>query len=99
MTAMEEQPRFDNLDAWLTTLVARVCANRLRSRCHGPGAIAEEAEGASPEHEALLAESVVLALFVALEELDPAERLAFVLHNVFAVPFDQIAPLLDRWAR
>jgi RNA polymerase sigma factor (sigma-70 family) len=95
----------DNLDAWLTTVVARVCLNMLRSResrreqpmgPHVPDPIVDPQDGTSPEHEALLADSVGLALFVVLESLGPAERLAFVLHDVFAVPFDEIAPIVDR---
>jgi RNA polymerase sigma-70 factor, ECF subfamily len=94
-----------NLDAWLTTVVARICLNTLRDR-HGRGReqpVAQlpdpiiDAEGESdPEHRAMLAEAVGLALFVVLDTLPPAERLAFVLHDVFAVPFDEIAPIVDR---
>ncbi|MDR3656232.1 MAG: sigma-70 family RNA polymerase sigma factor [Mycobacterium sp.] len=94
-----------NLDAWLTTVVARICLNALRDR-HARGReelVARlpdpivDAEGQSdPEHRALLADAVGLALFVVLDTLPPAERLAFVLHDVFAVPFDQIAPIVDR---
>jgi len=94
-----------NLDAWLTTAVARICLNALRDR-HARGReelVARlpdpivDAEGQSdPEHRALLADAVGLALFVVLDTLPPAERLAFVLHDVFAVPFDQIAPIVDR---
>jgi RNA polymerase sigma factor (sigma-70 family) len=95
----------DNLDAWLTTVVARVCLNMLRSResrreehmgVHVPDPIVDPQDGTSPEHEALLADSVGLALFVVLDTLKPAERLAFVLHDVFAVAFDEIAPIVDR---
>jgi RNA polymerase sigma factor (sigma-70 family) len=95
----------DNLDAWLTTVVARVCLNMLRSResrreepmgPRVPDPIVDPQDGTSPEHEALLADSVGLALFVVLETLSPAQRLAFVLHDVFAVPFDDIAPILGR---
>jgi RNA polymerase sigma-70 factor (ECF subfamily) len=95
----------DNLDAWLTTVVARVCLNTLRSRqsrreeAMGPRVpepIVDPEDGTEPEHEALLADSVGLALLVVLETLSPAERLAFVLHDVFAVPFDEIAPIIDR---
>jgi RNA polymerase sigma factor (sigma-70 family) len=95
----------DNLDAWLTTVVARVCLNTLRSRqSRGevemgprvPEPIVDPEDGTEPEHEALLADSVGLALLVVLEKLSPAERLAFVLHDVFAVPFDEIAPIIDR---
>ena len=95
----------ENLRAWLTTVVARVCLNVLRSRrtrgevpldVHVPDPIVSAADGTQPEHEALLADSVGLALLVVLETLTPAERLAFVLHDMFAVPFDEIADLVDR---
>jgi RNA polymerase sigma-70 factor (ECF subfamily) len=95
----------ENLRAWLTTVVARVALNMLRSRntrrerpldVHVPDPIVDPADGTDPEHEALLADSVGLALLVVLETLSPPERLAFVLHDMFAVPFDEIAPILDR---
>jgi RNA polymerase sigma-70 factor (ECF subfamily) len=95
----------ENLGGWLTTVVARVCLNMLRSRQsrreepfgpHVPEPIIDPVAGVDPEHEALLADSVGLALLVVLETLTPAERLAFVLHDMFAVPFDQIAPIVDR---
>src|SRR5215212_1861373 len=95
----------ENLDAWLTTVVSRVCLNTLRSRKSRPEVelgprvpepIVDSEDGTAPEHEALLADSVGLALLVVLEKLSPAERLAFVLHDVFAVPFDEIAPIVDR---
>jgi RNA polymerase sigma factor (sigma-70 family) len=95
----------ENLGGWLTTVVARVCLNMLRSRRsrreepfgpHVPEPIIDPVTGVDPEHEALLADSVGLALLVVLERLAPAERLAFVLHDMFAVPFDQIAPIVDR---
>jgi RNA polymerase sigma factor (sigma-70 family) len=95
----------ENLGGWLTTVVARVCLNLLRSRQsrreepfgpHVPEPIIDPVTGMDPEHEALLADSVGLALLVVLETLSPAERLAFVLHDMFAVPFDQIAPIVDR---
>jgi RNA polymerase sigma-70 factor (ECF subfamily) len=95
----------ENLGGWLTTVVARVCLNMLRSRQtrreepfgpHVPEPIIDPVAGVDPEHEALLADSVGLALLVVLEMLTPAERLAFVLHDMFAVPFDQIAPIVDR---
>jgi RNA polymerase sigma-70 factor (ECF subfamily) len=95
----------ENLRAWLTTVVARVCLNVLRSRrtrgevpldTHIPDPIVSAADGTQPEHEALLADSVGLALLVVLETLTPAERLAFVLHDMFAVPFDEIADLVER---
>ncbi len=94
-----------NLGAWLTTVVARVALNILRSRkarheqsldVHVPDPIVDPADGTDPEHEALLADSVGLALLVVLETLTPPERLAFVLHDMFAVPFDEIATILDR---
>jgi RNA polymerase sigma factor (sigma-70 family) len=95
----------ENLGAWLTTIVARVALNILRSRnvrreqpldVHLPDPVVDAADGTDPEHEALLADSVGLALLVVLETLSPAERLAFVLHDMFAVPFEQIAPILER---
>jgi RNA polymerase sigma-70 factor (ECF subfamily) len=95
----------ENLAAWLTTVVARVCLNVLRTRehrreepldVHVPDPIIGSVAGGDPEQEALLADSVGLALLVVLESLTPAERLAFVLHDMFAVPFDEIAPMLER---
>jgi RNA polymerase sigma-70 factor (ECF subfamily) len=96
----------DNLGGWLTTVVGRVCLNMLRSRrtrgeqpldeVHVPDPIVSRPDGLDPEQEALLADSVGLALLVVLESLDPAERLAFVLHDMFAVPFDEIAPMVNR---
>src|ERR687894_2263808 len=95
----------ENLGGWLTTVVARVSLNMLRSRrslretsldVRVPEPIVDRADGTHPEHEALLADSVGLALLVVLETLNPAERLAFVLHDMFAVPFDEIAPIVDR---
>jgi RNA polymerase sigma-70 factor (ECF subfamily) len=95
----------ENLDGWLTTVVARVSLNMLRSRrsrreeardVHVPEPIVDRTDGTDPEHEALLADSVGLALLVVLETLSPPERLAFVLHDMFAVPFDEIAPIVDR---
>jgi RNA polymerase sigma-70 factor (ECF subfamily) len=95
----------ENLGAWLTTVVGRVSLNMLRSRrtkredplaVHLPEPIIDPIDGTDPEHEALLADSVGLALLVVLETLSPAERLAFVLHDMFGVPFDEIAPLVDR---
>ena len=94
-----------NLPGWLTTVVARICLDMLRSRkarreepleVHLPDPVVTRADGADPESEALLADSVGLALLVVLETLTPAERLAFVLHDMFAVPFDEIAPIVDR---
>jgi RNA polymerase sigma factor (sigma-70 family) len=95
----------ENLGGWLTTVVARVSLNMLRSRQtrreepfspRVPEPIIDPVAGVNPEHEALLADSVGLALLVVLEMLEPAERLAFVLHDMFAVPFDEIAPIVDR---
>jgi RNA polymerase sigma-70 factor (ECF subfamily) len=95
----------ENLGGWLTTVVARVSLNILRSRdvrreepigVRVPEPIVDRADGTDPEHEALLADSVGLALLVVLETLSPAERLAFVLHDMFAVPFDDIARIVDR---
>jgi RNA polymerase sigma-70 factor (ECF subfamily) len=95
----------ENLDAWLTTVVARVSLNMLRSRrarreepigVRLPDPIVDAADGTDPEHEVLLADSVGLALLVVLETLTPAERLAFVLHDIFAIPFDEIAPIVER---
>ena len=94
----------DNLAGWLTTVVARVCLDMLRARkarreepleAHAPEQMSQ-AESVDPEHEVLLAESVGLALLVVLETLAPAERVAFVLHDMFAVPFDEIAPIVGR---
>jgi RNA polymerase sigma-70 factor (ECF subfamily) len=94
-----------NLDAWLTTVVARICLNTLRDRharhrgelvAHLPDPIVDPVGDSDPEHRAMLADAVGLALFVVLDTLPPAERLAFVLHDVFTVPFDQIAPIVDR---
>jgi RNA polymerase sigma-70 factor, ECF subfamily len=95
----------ENLDGWLTTVVARVSLNMLRSRnvrreaplgVRIPEPIVDRPDGTNPEHEALLADSVGLALLVVLETLSPPERLAFVLHDIFAMPFDEIAPIVER---
>jgi RNA polymerase sigma factor (sigma-70 family) len=95
----------ENLRAWLTTIVARAALNMLRARktrreqpldVHVPDPIIDRADGIDPEHEALLADSVGLALLVVLETLSPAERLAFVLHDMFGVPFEEIAPIVER---
>ena len=94
-----------DLGAWLTTVVARICLNALRSRkarpeeplgAHLPDPIVSAVGAVNPEDEALLADSVGLALLVVLDSLAPAERLAFVLHDVFDVPFEQVAPIVDR---
>jgi RNA polymerase sigma factor (sigma-70 family) len=95
----------DNLQAWLLSVVGRVALNMLRSRktrgeqpleAHLPDPIVDRAEGIDPEHEALLADSVGLALLVVLETLRPAQRLAYVLHDMFSVPFEQIGAILER---
>lgn len=95
----------DNLTGWLTTVVARVCLDMLRSRksrreeplpAHEPEPMATNAEGLDPEQEAVLADSVGLALLVVLDNLAPAERVAFVLHDIFDLPFDEIAPIVGR---
>lgn len=90
----------DNLGGWLTTVVARVCLDMLRSRTRkaesSSDSTPEPVAVASPEEEVVLADSVGLALLVVLDTLEPAERLAFVLHDMFAVPFEQIAPIVGR---
>jgi RNA polymerase sigma-70 factor (ECF subfamily) len=95
----------ENMAAWLTTIVARVSLNMLRSRRtrreelpgpHLPDPIVDSSDGTDPEHEALLADSVGLALLVVLDTLTPPERLAFVLHDMFAIPFEEIAAIVDR---
>jgi RNA polymerase sigma-70 factor, ECF subfamily len=90
-----------NVGGWLTTVVGRVCLDMLRTRRsrredHVPEPVVTVEPDDDPEHQALLADSVGLALLVVLETLTPAERLAFVLHDMFDVPFDEIAPMLDR---
>jgi RNA polymerase sigma factor (sigma-70 family) len=100
-----EAREIENMGGWLTTVVGRVCLNVLRSRrtrredsleVHVPEPIVSREDGVDPEHEALLADSVGLAMLVVLETLSPAERLAFVLHDIFGVPFDEIGPMVDR---
>jgi RNA polymerase sigma factor (sigma-70 family) len=95
----------DNLGAWLTTVVSRVCLNLLRSRetrredpmsVHLPDPIVSREGESNPEQEAILADSVGLALLVVLETLTPAERLVFVLHDLFDLPFEEIAPIVGR---
>jgi RNA polymerase sigma-70 factor, ECF subfamily len=99
----------ENLGGWLTTVIARVCLNMLRSRkarrevplgepqgVHLPDPIVSREEGTDPEREALVADSVGLALLVVLETLSPPERVAFVLHDTFGVPFEEIAPIVGR---
>jgi RNA polymerase sigma factor (sigma-70 family) len=104
-----ESSGIENLGGWLTTVVGRVCLDMLRSRTSRrvvplgeslgtrvPEPLVSRADGIDPEHEALLADSVGLALLVVLETLTPAERLAFVLHDMFSVPFEEIAPVVGR---
>ncbi len=100
-----DSSEIDNLDGWLTTVVARLSLNMLRSRRtrreepwgpRMPEPIIDPASGVDPEHEALLADSVGLAMLVVLETLTPPERLAFVLHDMFGISFDEIAPIVDR---
>jgi RNA polymerase sigma factor (sigma-70 family) len=91
----------ENLGGWLTTVVARISLNMLRSRnlrreTPMPEPILDPADGVDPEHEVLIADSVGLAMLVVLQTLSPPERLAFVLHDMFAVPFDEIARIVDR---
>jgi RNA polymerase sigma factor (sigma-70 family) len=95
----------ENLGAWLTTVVSRIALNMLKARAPrreepldtvSPPSIVDDAEDSNPEQEALLADSVGLALLVVLETLTPPERLAFVLHDMFALPFDEIADILER---
>jgi RNA polymerase sigma-70 factor, ECF subfamily len=92
----------ENLGGWLTTVVARVCLNMLASRrdepagVHLPESAVIGADGTGPEHEALLADSIGPALLVVLHTLAPAERLAFILHDIFAVPFEDIAAVVGR---
>jgi RNA polymerase sigma-70 factor (ECF subfamily) len=95
----------ENLAGWLTTIVARVCLNMLRTRerqreepldARLTDPVVSPEDGGDPEEEAVLADSVGVALLVVLDTLSPAERLAFVLHDMFTVPFDEIGPMLDR---
>jgi RNA polymerase sigma factor (sigma-70 family) len=104
--ARTDAEQIDSLERWLTTVLARICLNMLRSRrtrgeqplerLRPEPIIDDPAVGTDPEHEALLADSVGIALQVVLDTLRPAERLAFVLHDMFAVPFDEIAAMVDR---
>ncbi|MGC4944323.1 sigma-70 family RNA polymerase sigma factor [Kribbella sp. DT2] len=103
--ARQDASGIENLAGWLTTVVGRVCIDLLRSRRARPAAsyedrlpelVVAEADGATPEDEALLADSVGLALLMVLDSLRPAERLAFVLHDMFAVPFEEIAEIVGR---
>jgi len=103
--ARSDSSRVENLGGWLTTVVARVSLNMLQSRktrredpagSHLPEEIADSADSAGPEYQAVLADSVGVALLVVLDTLTPAERLAFVLHDMFAMPFEEIAPIVER---
>jgi RNA polymerase sigma-70 factor (ECF subfamily) len=103
--ARSDSSQVENLGGWLTTVVARVSLNMLQSRktrredpagSRLPEEIADSVESAGPEHQAVLADSVGLALLVVLDALTPAERLAFVLHDMFAMPFEEIAPIVER---
>lgn len=101
----QDAAAIENLGGWLTTVVARICLNMLKARrsrreepvgVHVPDPVVSPENGVDPEQEALLSDFVGLALLVVLETLEPAERLAFVLHDMFAVPFDEIAPIVGR---
>jgi RNA polymerase sigma factor (sigma-70 family) len=101
----QEAAAIENLGGWLTTVVARICLNVLKARrsrreeligVRLPDPVVSPEDELDPEQEALLADSVGLALLVVLETLEPAERLAFVLHDMFALPFDEIAPIVGR---
>ena len=102
--ARSDSDVIENLSGWLTTVTARICLDLLRLRvardeqplAHLPDPIVSPADGSDPEHEALLADSLGLALLVVLQTLSPAERLAFILHDMFAVPFDQISLIIER---
>jgi RNA polymerase sigma factor (sigma-70 family) len=100
-----ESSQVENLTAWLTTIVARVALNMVRSRQarheellgpYVPDPIIDLADGTNPEHEAVLADAVGLALQIVLQRLSPSERLAYVLHDMFEMPFDEIAPIVER---
>jgi RNA polymerase sigma-70 factor, ECF subfamily len=103
--ARSDPEEIESLPSWLTTVVARICLDMLRARRarreeplgpHVPDPIVSPVEGGDPEHEALLADSVGLALLGVLETLSPEERVAYVLHDMFSVPFEQVAELVDR---
>ncbi|MFF7704933.1 sigma-70 family RNA polymerase sigma factor [Streptomyces lydicus] len=103
--ARTDDARVDNLPAWLTTVVSRVCLDMLRARTARreeltgqelPERAPDAADGSDPEHEACLVDAIGRALLVVLDTLAPAERVAFVLHDLFAVPFDRIAPIVER---
>jgi RNA polymerase sigma factor (sigma-70 family) len=100
-----ETNEIENVGGWLTTIVTRVCLNMLRTRnvrrevrleVHLPDPVISPVGALGPEGEALLADSVGLALLVVLDTLTPAERLSFVLHDMFELPFEEIAPMVDR---
>jgi len=105
-TTRSDSGTINNIDGWLTTLVGRVCIDMLRARQARPETaggtwlpepvVAADGADIDPEQAVLLADSVGLALLVVLESLEPAERLAFVLHDMFAIPFDEIAPIVER---
>ena len=104
-SAERTRARVENLGGWLTTIVARICLNMLRARTtrreesldlHIPDPLISPEGAPQPEEEALLADSVSLALLVVLDTLAPAERLAFVLHDMFQLPFEEIAPMVGR---
>jgi RNA polymerase sigma-70 factor (ECF subfamily) len=104
-TTRSDSTTINNIDGWLTTLVGRVCIDMLRARQSRresltgtwlPEPLVSTDTAVDPEHASLLADSVGLALLVVLESLEPAERLAFVLHDMFGVPFDEIAPIVER---
>lgn len=103
--ARSDAEEIEDLPSWLTTVVARICLDMLRARKarqeeplgpHVPDPIVSPVEGGDPEHEALVADSVGLAMLGVLETLNPEERVAFVLHDMFSVPFEQVGDLLDR---
>jgi RNA polymerase sigma factor (sigma-70 family) len=103
--ARSDSEEIENLSSWLTTVVARICLDMLRARKarreeplgpHVPDPIVSPVAGGDPEHEALVADSVGLAMLGVLETLSPEERVAFVLHDTFSVPFEQVAELIDR---
>ena len=104
--ARADVSKVENLAGWLTTIVARLCLDRLRTRAARgeepmdegsiPDPVVSSADGVDPEQEALLADSIGLAMLIVLETLTPAERLAFVLHDTFGLPFEQIAPIVGR---
>jgi len=105
-TTRSNSGAIENINGWLTTLVGRVCIDMLRARHARPETsagtwlpeplVAADGDDGNPEHAALLADSVGLALLVVLQSLEPGERLAFVLHDMFGVPFDKIAPIVER---